>query len=66
MSHDFRFLMNNVGFYFRKTINSDDYAQNTLGKLYEAAAEKYVACCMDFKQYHKTTTLSKEVDLRIC
>lgn len=37
--------MNNVSFYFRNTINSDEYAYKTLNKLYLAAAEKYIACC---------------------
>jgi|LauGreDrversion4_2_1035121.scaffolds.fasta_scaffold979217_2 hypothetical protein len=58
--------MNNVSFYFRNTINSDEYAYKTLNKLYLAAAEKYIACCMEFKQYHATTTLAKDVDLKIC
>lgn len=39
------FLMNNVSFYFRDTINSLTFAKLTLNKLYIAAAEKYVACC---------------------
>jgi hypothetical protein len=60
------FLMNNVSFYFRDTINSADYATQTLNKLYLAAAEKYIACCMEFKQYHAATTLSKDIDIKIC
>jgi len=58
--------MNNVSFYFRKTINSSEYAYKTLNKLYLAAAEKYIACCIDFKQYHSRTSLNKEIDLKIC
>lgn len=58
--------MNNVSFYFRKTINCSDYAYKTLNKLYLAAAEKYVACCIDFKSYHGRTSLSGHVDLKIC
>ncbi len=41
--------MNNVSFYFRNTINTVEYANQTLNKLYLAAAEKYIACCMEFK-----------------
>jgi len=48
------FLMNNVSFYFRETINSKEFAKLTLNKLYQAAAEKYIACCCDFKQYHQS------------
>ena len=62
----FSFLMNNVSFYFRKTINCSEYAYKTLNKLYLAAAEKYVACCVDFKSYHKRTSLAEHVDLKIC
>ena len=58
--------MNNVSFYFRKTINSTEYAYQTLNKLYLAGAEKYIACCMEFKRYHARTSLAKEVDLKIC
>ena len=36
------FLMNNVSFYFRKTINRREYAYSTLHKLYKAGAEKYL------------------------
>ena len=46
------FLMNNVSFYFRASITSKAYAKETLEKLYVAAAEKYVACCQDFKRFH--------------
>ena len=52
-----RFLMNNVSFYFRSSINQDEFAYTTLNKLYLAGAEKYIACCMDFKKYHMHTTL---------
>ena len=58
--------MNNVSFYFRASINGIDYAHQTLNKLYLAAAEKYIACCMEFKQYHAATTLAKDIDLKIC
>ena len=61
-----RFLMNNVIFYFRSTINTDEYARLTLNKLYMAAAEKYIACCAEFKRYHRRTTLCADVDLKIC
>jgi hypothetical protein len=60
------FLMNNVSFYFRNTINDADFATHTLNKLYLQAAEKYVCCCMDFKMYHRQTTLDKDVDVKIC
>ena len=49
--------MNNVTHYFNAVINSRDYAQKTLTKLYIAAAEKYVTCCMEFKLFHADTTL---------
>lgn len=58
--------MNNVSFYFRNSINKNEFAMNTLNKLYLAAAEKYIACCIEFKQYHMHTTLCKEIDLKIC
>jgi len=58
--------MNNVSFYFRKTINGSEFAKKTLDKLYLAATEKYIACCMEFKQYHEATTLAKDIDLKIC
>ena len=58
--------MNNVSFYFRATINGPEFAQKTLTKLYLAAAEKYVACCQDFKRFHAKTTLASTVDLKIC
>ena len=58
--------MNNVSFYFRNTINDGDYANKTLEKLYITAAEKYIACCMDFKAYHAATTLAKCIDIKIC
>jgi hypothetical protein len=51
------FLMNNVSFYFRNTINSLEFAKLTLNKLYLSAAEKYVACCLEFKAFHSDTTL---------
>ena len=60
------FLMNNVSFYFRKTINQEEYAFLTLNKLYLQAAEKYVACCFDFKKFHARTTLSDKIDIVIC
>jgi hypothetical protein len=52
------FLMNNVTFYFRSSINSLYHAFITLNKLYQQGAEKYVACCRDFKKFH----LSKGVE----
>lgn len=58
--------MNNITFYFRKSINSVEYAQLTLNKIYLQAAEKYIACCMEFKSYHATTTLAKVIDVKIC
>lgn len=45
--------MNNVSFYFRGSINSFQHAHITLNKLYQQAAEKYVACCQDFKKFHQ-------------
>jgi hypothetical protein len=46
------FLMNNISLYFKETLNSKKYAKKTLQKLYMAAAEKYVACCFEFKVFH--------------
>ncbi len=46
------FLMNNVSFYFRKSINDLEFAKQTLNKIYLAAAEKYVSCCMEFTSFH--------------
>lgn len=43
------FLMNNVSFYFNAQINQEAYAFVTLNKLYQSGAEKYVACCLEFK-----------------
>jgi hypothetical protein len=60
------FLMNNVSFYFRKTINQREYAYSTLNKLYKAGAEKYIACCAEFKAFHANTSLSTRLDLTIC
>jgi len=37
--------MNNVSFYFRASINKKEFAFTTLNKLYQQAAEKYIACC---------------------
>ena len=59
------FLMNNVSFYFRKTINREEYAYTTLNKLFQAGAEKYIACCMEFKRFHDRTTLKPYVDIKI-
>ena len=47
------FLMNNVTHYFNANINSKEYAAKTLSKLHIAAAEKYLACCIDFKNFHE-------------
>lgn len=59
------FLMNNVSFYFRKTLNTKEFADITLTKLYIVAAEKYVACCQEFKAFHHATSLREKVDLKI-
>ena len=59
------FLMNNITFYFKSTINSQDFAKITLTKLYIAAAEKYVCCCSEFKRFHQTTSLRPQADLKI-
>lgn len=58
--------MNNVSFYFRNTINGDDFCKHTLQKLLRAAAEKYVACAYDFKHFHTRTTLAKDLDQKLC
>lgn len=58
--------MNNVSFYFRSSINSDEFAYMTLNKLFQQAAEKYISCCMEFKEFHARTTLASTVDLKIC
>ena len=58
--------MNNVSFYFRASLNTEEYAFNTLNKLYLAAAEKFVACCAEFRMFHARTDLACEVDLKIC
>jgi len=60
------FLMNNVSFYFRSTINQEEFAYTTLNKLYQAGAEKYIACCMEFVQFHRKTSLWPEISLKIC
>lgn len=61
------FLMNNISFYFRETINSKEFAKLTLNKLYQAAAEKYIVCCRDFKQYHLSHSkgMCFNIDLKI-
>lgn len=46
------FLMNNVTHYFNASINTREFAQKTLAKLYIAAAEKYLSCCVEFKSFH--------------
>ena len=46
------FLMNNVAFYFRGTITQKKFALQTLNKLHQVAAEKYVACAQEFKRFH--------------
>lgn len=58
--------MNNVSFYFRATINEHEFAFTTLNKLFQQAAEKYIACCQEFKTFHMRTTLASTVDLKIC
>ena len=58
--------MNNVSFYFRASINDKEFAYTTLNKLYQQAAEKYIACCQEFKTFHARTTLASQVDLKIC
>lgn len=60
------FLMNNVWFYFKSSINSIDYAKRTLEKLYEYAAVKFTACCKEFKNFHSRTNIAKTLDLQIC
>lgn len=55
--------MNNVSFYFRETINTKEFAEKTLKKLLINAAEKYVACAVDFKLYHQKTGLKDKTDL---
>lgn len=72
------FLMNNVTFYFRGSVNSVEHSHITLNKLYQQAAEKYVACAFEFKRFHLTAgvapmapknahdTGSSELDLRLC
>lgn len=50
--------MNNVSFYFRGSINSKEHAHITLNKLYQQAAEKYIACCHDFKKFHMSKGVS--------
>ena len=44
--------MNNVTFYFRGTITHKKFALQTLNKLHQVAAEKYVACAQEFKRFH--------------
>jgi len=48
------FLMNNIGFYFRSTLTSIEFAWQTLEKIYGMAAEKYIACCSEFRAFHLT------------
>ena len=59
------FLMNNVTHYFNSVINSREYAGKTLSKLYIAAAEKYLSCCLDFKTFHSHSSLLPLVDIKI-
>lgn len=59
------FLMNNVTHYFNANINSREYASKTLAKLYIAAAEKYLACCVDFRNFHQSTVLKQMLDIKI-
>ena len=59
------FLMNNITFYFKSTINDLEFAKKTLTKLYLSAAEKYVTCCVEFKSFHADTGLKPMVDLKI-
>jgi len=60
--------MNNVSFYFRTTINGKEYASMTLQKLFVVAAEKYVACCVEFKLFHmnKGSEFGRRIDHKIC
>lgn len=58
--------MNNVSFYFRNSINQLKFAYSTLNKLYQAGAEKYIACCAEFKNFHRNTKFAEEVDIKIC
>lgn len=59
------FLMNNVSFYFRSTINSVEFSKLTLNKLYQSAAEKYIVCCQEFKAFHTNSLVTKNIDLKI-
>jgi hypothetical protein len=60
------FLMNNVSFYFNQNINQSEFSFTTLNKLYQSGAEKYIACCIEFKQFHTKTNLKDTVDIKIC
>jgi hypothetical protein len=53
--------MNNVSFYFRSTITTKFFAMQTLDKLYDSAAEKYIVCCKDFKTFHMASVAGKTV-----
>jgi len=57
--------MNNVTHYFNASINSREYASKTLAKLYIAAAEKYLSCCVDFRNFHQSTVLKEFLDIKI-
>lgn len=46
------FLLNNITFYFRSSVNSKAHSLITLNKLYQQAAEKYMYCCYFFKRFH--------------
>lgn len=59
------FLMNNVTHYFNAAINNKEFAESTLKKLYQAAAEKYHSCCVEFKTFHHGSTLAPFVDVKI-
>ena len=44
-----------MSIYFRSTITSKKFAMETLHKLYEVSAEKYVVCCQDSRMFLLST-----------
>ena len=59
------FLMNNISFYFRKTISSKKFAMITLDKLYHSAAEKYVACSKEYQRFHLSLGQVQNLEMSI-
>lgn len=49
------FLMNNITIYFRSSITTKEFARDTLDKIYEMATEKFVACCLEYTNFHMST-----------